>query len=162
MLPDLSLHWTLTMTFPLLPGVCSPPARSPSPLPPPSLPPWLTQIPSPLGFACGISKYNQTRLPPLPPAPYSASSNVSVPKQSDLTHFYKTIQSAAPSTPSVPWDPKVFYVGMDAIFNFPQKTHIMIALQKQESGLFMFLNAADMFLIVSRTSDMTSYTHTQT
>lgn len=121
--PDLPLHWTLTMTFPLLPGVvpscfalCPPYLSLSISHRPFSL--LLIQIPS--YSVCyvshSISKYNQACLPPLLPLPLCASSssqscltNLSVPRQSDLTCLYVTIQSTAPSTSSAQWDPKVCY-----------------------------------------------------
>lgn len=121
--PDLPLHWTLTMTFPLLPGVVPScfalcPPTSARLFPSSSSPSYLFRLLllSVCYVSHSISKYNQACLPPLLPLPLSASSssqscltNLSMPRQSNLTCLYVTIQTPAPSTSSAQWDPNVCY-----------------------------------------------------
>lgn len=150
--PDLPLHWTLTMTFPLLPGVvpscfalCPPTSACLSPSA--SSPSYLFRfLLFPVCYVShSISKYNQACLPLLLPLPLSASSssrscltNLSVPRQSDLTCLYITIQSPAPSTSSAQWDPKVCYWhGCNS--QHPWKGRNIIRSAQPESWLSVFL-----------------------
>lgn len=118
--PDLPLHWTLTMTFPLLPGVASscfcPPRLSVSLRL--FLPPTYSDSYSSCFAMCLIASLNISQhvyllsflflfLPPLHRSPLWQI--LSVPRQSDLTCLYITIQSMTPPIPSAYLDPKVCY-----------------------------------------------------
>lgn len=134
------------MTFPLLPGVapsCFAPCRPTSACLSPSASRSFRFL---LLLVCcaphNVSKYNQACLPPLLPLPLAASSssqccltNLSVPRQSDLTRFYITIQSVAPSTSSAQ-RPKRCVIGMDAVFSIAEQ-HIIRCVQP-ESWLLIF------------------------
>ncbi len=181
--PDLPLHWTLTMTFPLLPGVvpsCFAPCPPTSACLPPSAssPSYLFRflLLSVCYVSHSISKYNRACLPSLPPLPLFASSssqscltNLSVPRQYDLTCLYITIQSTAPSTSSAQWDPKVCYWhGCNSQHPWKTQAQNIIRSAQPESWLPVFwmhqICFSESGLLSTEISDVTlalsSHTHT--